>query len=129
MVCVAYSGSAANMASRSSSISRRLALIGSSQAEHDAVALHGQHHALVRRPGALRGEQLSVHGAEALARRGLVEQPRIDHHLAVDAHAALLEEKAERIARVQIHEAEMHHAAPLEAKGDVELARGAAAEL
>src|SRR5258706_9416895 len=49
MVCVAYSGRAANIASRSSSTSRRLALIGSSQAEDDAGALHPQRHALVRR--------------------------------------------------------------------------------
>src|ERR1041385_1715723 len=49
MVCVAYSGTAANMASRSSSISRRLSLIGSSQTEHDARALHRHGHALVRR--------------------------------------------------------------------------------
>src|SRR5262245_18038438 len=49
MVCVAYSGAAASMASSRSSISRRLAVIGSSQSENDAGPLRRQRHALVRR--------------------------------------------------------------------------------
>src|SRR5689334_18705843 len=64
MVCVAYSGTAANMASRSSSISRRLSLIRSSQTEHDAGALHRQGHALARR---LQQRQRAEDGATAVA--------------------------------------------------------------
>src|SRR5689334_5153458 len=209
MVCVAYSGTAANIASRISSISSRLALIGSSQAENDAVPLHRQRHRLVRRlqqrerpedgalavaigaqnemreghdqleialqrvvrrrrcladhpfevvvaraarlvridhhvhgaprihlgllddpapeaggflpghmaervaahvvakrmhlvagAGTMRGKQLPLHGTEPVALHGWIEQLGIDDDLAVDAHAALLQEKAEGIARV-----------------------------
>src|SRR5215212_10068343 len=49
MVCVRYSGTAASIGSRRSSISRRLALIGTSGVEDDAGALDGQRHRLVRR--------------------------------------------------------------------------------
>src|SRR5436190_6663181 len=74
MVCVAYSGTAANIASSSSSISRRLALIGSSEAEDDAGALDRQRDALVRRlqqrqRAEDRGAAVAV-GAESEVRHG-----------------------------------------------------------
>src|ERR1044072_1830300 len=78
MVCVAYSGTAANMASRRSSISRRLALIGSSQTENDAAALDGQHHALVRR---LQQGQGAEEGGAAVAVGAQGEMRQRDHQL------------------------------------------------
>src|SRR5581483_9087883 len=63
------------------------------------------------RTGAVRGMQLAVDGAEALPRGLLVEKPRKDDHLSLDAHATLLQEKAERIARVEVELLQLHGAA------------------
>src|SRR5213075_1992499 len=49
IVCVTYSGTAANIASRSSSSSRRLALIAPLDVEDDAGPLDRQSHRLVGR--------------------------------------------------------------------------------
>src|SRR5436190_8808249 len=121
MVCVAYSGTAANIASSSSSISRRLALIGSSQAEDDAGALHRQRHALVRR-GQQRQRAENRAAAVAIGAEGEMRNRDDQIELAaqcVECHGRRLADhplefvvaRAARLERVDHH---VHRASRLE---------------
>src|SRR5206468_595409 len=70
--------------------------------------------------GTVRVEQLPFHGAEAFLRAGFVEELRVDHHFAVDAHAALFQKEPERISCIQIDTVKSYDSAPLEAEGHLE---------
>ncbi len=65
---------------------------------------------------AIRGVDVPFHEPKTIADDVFVEQPGEDDDIAIQPGAALLEEEAERVARVEIDAAELHQAAPSEAE-------------